>query len=174
MMNNIINQLVKISQSPWYWRLYVVAGTSLLAVALTFQHVLEEPPCLLCIQVRLLVSSVVIIALIALFTMRYKPINILAHLATVLVAAMLTERSYQLLGTERGFVIGECGFDLGLPAWFTPDVWIPAMFQVETSCGYTPELMFGISMAEALIVLSAGFLLVTAGMTVAALAHLRS
>jgi disulfide bond formation protein DsbB len=84
---------------------------------------------------------------------------VLAHLLTVLVAAGLLERSYQLLGTERGFTFGDCGLDLGLPSWLALDSWFPAVFQVQTSCGYTPELLFGVTMAEALIVFSAIFVL---------------
>jgi disulfide bond formation protein DsbB len=58
--------------------------------------------------------------------------------------------------------------DLGLPSWLALDSWFPAVFQVQTTCGYTPELLFGISMAEALIVFSPLFLLLTLAMTLAA------
>ena len=73
----------------------------------------------------------------------------------------MVERSYQLLGTERGFVFGDCGFELGLPSWLAIDVWIPSIYRIETSCGYTPELIFGITMAEFLMVFSVGFLLLS-------------
>ena len=96
-------------------------------------------------------------------------LNGVMHLFTVFVAAGLLERSYQLLGTERGFTFGDCGMDLGLPDWLALDAWFPALFQVQTSCGYTPELLFGITMAEALIVFSAVFVLASLVMTVAAL-----
>ncbi|MDH5485720.1 MAG: disulfide bond formation protein B, partial [Gammaproteobacteria bacterium] len=59
------------------------------------------------------------------------------------------------------FIFGDCGFDTGLPAWFAVDQWLPWMFRVETSCGYTPELMFGITMAEALLVFSGVLLLLS-------------
>lgn len=159
MLNNIIKQLKMISHSPWYWWLYIVGGPLLLAVALYHQHILEELPCLLCIQVRLLISLLVIIAIAGLFSLHSKILNAFVHLSTVLVAGGLTDRSYQLLGTERGFVFGDCGFNLGLPAWFAIDDWLPWLYRVETSCGYTPEVLFGITMAEALMVLSVMFLL---------------
>ena len=163
MLKNIIKQLKIISQSPWYWGLYIVGGFAALAVALYHQHVLEEPPCLLCIQVRLLVSLLIIVAMAGLFLQRNKVMNSLAHLTTVLIAVGLTERSYQLLGTERGFVFGDCGFNLGLPAWFAMDDWLPWLYRVETTCGYTPEVFFNITMAEALMVLSVLFLLLSLG-----------
>ncbi|MDH3971388.1 MAG: disulfide bond formation protein B, partial [Gammaproteobacteria bacterium] len=40
------------------------------------------------------------------------------------------------------------------PSWFALDQWFPAMFKVWEACGYTPELLFGVTMAEALLVLS--------------------
>ena len=170
----MLEMLASIGKSRLYWLALVIIGLSFEAVALYYQYVLDEMPCVLCIQVRLWVAALIILSLLALWLRRSGFTNVLAHLLGLVIAAGLLERSYQLLGTERGFVVGECGFDLGLPAWFAPDVWFPAMFQVETTCGYTPELLFGISMAEALIVLSAGFVLITAAMTVAAISHLRT
>ena len=110
----------------------------------------------------------IMVALPALFLRHFKWPNVLMHLLTVLVAATLLERSYQLLGTERGFTFGDCGFDLGLPDWLALESWFPAVFKVQTSCGYTPELLFGITMAEALIVFSVIFVLVSLTMTLAA------
>lgn len=128
-------------------------------VALYHQHVLDEPPCLLCIQVRLLISLLLVCAIIGLLSRQVKLINLLAHISIVLTFAVLSERSYMLLGTERGFVFSDCGFNLGLPAWFAIDNWLPWLYRVETTCGYTPELIFGITMAEALMVLSVLLLL---------------
>ena len=54
--------------------------------------------------------------------------NLLAHLLSVVSAIGMLERSYQLLGTERGFTFSDCGLDLGMPAWFALDSWFPAMF----------------------------------------------
>ncbi|MCG6937947.1 MAG: disulfide bond formation protein B [Gammaproteobacteria bacterium] len=161
MLNTIIKQLTLISHSRWYWWLLIIGGLASLAVGLYHQHVLEEPPCLLCIQVRLLISLLVIIAIVGLFTRQNKWINAIAHISVVLTAVGLAERSYQLLGTERGFVFSDCGFNLGLPAWFAIDEWLPWLYRVETTCGYTPEVIFGITMAEALMVLSVLLLLLS-------------
>ncbi|HEY9052592.1 MAG TPA: disulfide bond formation protein B, partial [Gammaproteobacteria bacterium] len=38
--------------------------------------------------------------------------------------------------------------------WFAIDKWFPQVFGVWTSCGYTPELLFGITMAEGLLIIS--------------------
>ena len=169
----MLDTLARIGRSYLYWLALLLIGLSFEAVALFYQHVLEEMPCVLCIQVRLWVMALILVSLLVLLLRPARFMHIPGHLLTVVIAAGLLERSYQLLGTERGFAVGDCGFDLGLPAWFTPDKWFPAMFQVETSCGYTPELLFGISMAEALIVVSVLFMLVSVAMMVAAIARPR-
>ena len=169
----MLDKMASIGRNSLYWLALALIGLSFEAVALFYQYVLEEMPCVLCIQVRLWVMALIIVSLLVLLLRRVGFMHRLGHLLTVVIAAGMLERSYQLLGTERGFAVGDCGFDLGLPAWFTPDKWFPAMFRVETSCGYTPELLFGITMAEALIVVSVVFVLVSIGMTVAAIARFR-
>lgn len=163
----MLERLARIGNSAWYWLAVLMIGISFEAVGLFYQHVLDEPPCVLCIHVRLWLMALIIVAVLALLQrpLKFRPVP--AHLLTIIISLGLLERSYQLLGTERGFVFGDCGFDLGLPAWFTPDVWLPGLFQVQASCGYTPELPFGISMAEALIVVSAVFVVITVTMLVA-------
>lgn len=157
----IIKQLKNISLSRWYWLLFMVGGIFLLAAALYFQYVRDELPCTLCIQVRLWVSLFVIVSFIGWLSRNNKVMNTLAQLSIVLIAVGLIERSYQLLGTERGFVFSNCGVNLGLPAWFAIEEWLPWLFRVETSCGYTPEIIFGITMAESLMVLSVLLLIVS-------------
>lgn len=154
----MFKQLNNISQSRWYWPSYIFSGFLLLLIALFFQFVRDELPCLMCIQVRLIVSLLVLIAFAGLFSRHNRLLNTLTHLSVVLIATWLTERSYQLLGTERGFVFGDCGFDLGLPAWFAIEDWLPWIYRVETTCGYTPEIIFGITIAEALMVMSVSLL----------------
>lgn len=166
------SQLRIISSRSWYWWSYIAGSIVSLAIALYHQHGLDEQPCLMCIQVRLLFTLLIFIAVIGLFSMRNRLINALANVATVAVFAALTERSYMLLGTERGFVFSDCGFNLGLPAWFAIDEWLPSLYRVETTCGYTPEVMFGITMAEALMVLSVVLLVISSCVTLVLFAYL--
>jgi disulfide bond formation protein DsbB len=162
----MLNKLQNIAHSRWYWLLLVAVGLSFIFVALYYQYELEQAPCVLCIQVRILMLSLTIVAFNALIIINWWADRI-AHILTTVIAASLLERSYQLLGTERGFVFGDCGFDLGLPSWLALDSWFPALFRVDASCGYTPELIFGITMAEALIVFSAVFILISFALTIA-------
>lgn len=169
----MLETLAGFGRSRFYWLVLLVTGLSSEAVALYYQYRLEEMPCVMCIQVRLWVAALIIVALLVLLLRRLRYVPMAGHLLTVVIAAGMLERSYRLLGTERGFVLGDCGFSLGLPVWFTPDTWFPLLFQVQTTCGYTPELLFGITMAEALIVASAVFMLIAVTMTVAAIARPR-
>jgi len=161
----MLYKLQKIAHSRWYWLALLALGLSFISVALYYQYILEELPCVLCIQVRILVLCLTFVAFNA-FIFHNRWSSLTAHILTVLIAAGLLERSYQLLGTERGFVFGDCGFDLGLPSWLALDSWFPALFRVESSCGYSPELIFGITMAEALIVFSAAFVLISVTLTI--------
>jgi len=171
---NIVNHLKNLSNSRWYWLFYIAGSVSLLAAALYFQFVHEELPCVMCIQVRLLLSLLILVSVVAVLFHGNRMINLASHLSAVLVFAGLTERSYMLLGTERGFVFADCGFSLGLPTWFAVEDWLPWLYRVETSCGYTPEVIFGITMAEALMVMSVLFLLLSLVMFIAYFAVLRS
>ena len=152
MMNMaLIKQLNNISLSRWYWLVFIFGSISLMSIALYYQYARDELPCTMCIQVRLWFTSLIIVSFVGLLLRKNRVVNALAQLSVVVIAAGLVERSYQLLGTERGFVFASCGVDLGLPAWFAIEDWLPWVYRVETSCGYTPEVIFGITMAEALM-----------------------
>ena len=163
----VLKYLKSISRSRWYWIIYIAGGIFLIAAALYFQYFREELPCTLCIQVRLWVTLCITVSIIGLLFRHNKIMNILTQLAIILVAVAMIDRAYLLLGTERGFVFSNCGVELGLPAWFAVDQWLPWLYRVETSCGYTPVIAFGITMAETLMVLSVSLLIVSVSVLVA-------
>jgi disulfide bond formation protein DsbB len=169
----LLKRLKDLQQARGYWLVYIAGSLLLMAAAMYFQYIREEPPCLMCIQVRILLSVLIFIAVIGLLARRHPLINALANISTVLVAVTMSERAYQLLGTERGFVFSDCGFDLGLPAWLALDEWLPWLFRVQTTCGYTPEIVFGITIAESLMVLSILLLVFSACMTLLSLLALK-
>ena len=161
-------QTQSLAHSRSYWVVLLLVALTMIGVALYYQYALEELPCVLCIHTRIWVSALILIALFAL-TFRREWLVVTMHGLSVVCAAGLLERSYQLLGTERGFIFSDCGFDLGLPAWLALDKWLAPLFRVETSCGYTPELFAGITMAEGLMALSTILLLISLTLTMAAL-----
>lgn len=149
-----------LATSPWYWWLMILAGVGFESVALFYQHILDYGPCPLCIHTRIGVLGFILVSIVALLVNRVLWWRI-SHLLNAVILAWMSERAYMLLGTERGFVYTECGVDSGLPTWLPLDQWLPAVFGVMESCGYTPKLMFGVSMAEALMVLFPMMLLVS-------------
>ncbi|HHJ34357.1 MAG TPA: disulfide bond formation protein B [Gammaproteobacteria bacterium] len=171
MIKKRITQLNTFPLKRIYWLSYIIIGLILLATALYFQHMLEELPCLICIQIRLLISLLIIVSIAGLL-LRHSRWLALVHLSVAAIAIAMVERSYMLLGTERGFVFADCGFELGLPAWLPLEQVLPWLYRVETSCGYTPELIFGITMAEALMVMSVLFLLISFGLVLASFLRL--
>lgn len=144
-----------------FWGLFIVLGVLLESVALYYQYVLNELPCVLCIHFRLWIALLIIIGLIGFFIANHRWGRRLLSLALLLVSGGMLERAYQLVGTERGFVLGECSMSLGLPQWLAIDQWIPWLFGVQTTCGYTPIIAWGITMAECLMAISV-ILLITA------------
>jgi disulfide bond formation protein DsbB len=144
-----------------YWMLLFVLGLGLEASALFHQYVLGEWPCVLCIHVRIWVLGFTLVALIALFTGSNRWLQRGLHLVNSVMMLGFAERSWQTLAVERGWVFGDCNMESGLPPWFALDKWFPAMFEVQTACGYTPVIIFNITMAEILLALSSVLLLVS-------------
>ena len=164
----ISQPLACIAGSGLYWLALIAFSLLNLIIALYYQYALNEWPCVLCIHIRLWFSVLLVTGVIGFFLRNHPWPRLLSHLSSLLIAAGLSERSYMLLGTEKGFVFSDCGFDAGLPAWLALDDWLPWLYRVETSCGYTPELLLGITMAEALMALSVLLLILTLGMSMAA------
>ena len=98
----IINNIKVISHSKSYWLTYILGGFFLLCTALYYQFVLEELPCVACIQIRLWVSLMIIVACAGLLLRHSEITNTMIHFIMLMISAAMTERSYLLLGTERG------------------------------------------------------------------------
>ena len=160
-VNFMLKKLLQISTTKWYWLGFLFLGLSLEAAGLFYQYVLDYMPCVLCIHIRIWVLGIISVSLLALLVYRYWTGLLTMQLLMTGLSAGLLERSYQLLGTERGFLSGGCSMESGLPAWFALDEWLPSVFKVWEPCGYTPELLFAVTMAEALIVLSIMLLIVS-------------
>jgi disulfide bond formation protein DsbB len=137
-----------------WWAIFAL-GSSLLVAALYWQYVLGDDPCQVCIQARLWAVG---IGLVGTF-MLMLPDTLLYRLAgfalTLLTGVGMGERAFYLYEIENFRGDGSCEFTLGMPSWFAVDQWFPALFEVRNICSYTPEIAFGVSMAEALIGIAA-------------------
>jgi disulfide bond formation protein DsbB len=154
--------LVNLSMQRRYWAALILTGIILEAAALYYQYVLDEWPCQLCIHVRILVIAFIVLGLIAISCTRSTLAMRIAHGLNTVIMVGLVERSWQVLAVERGWVFGDCAMDLGMPAWFALDKWVPSLFEVQTSCGYSPFILFNITMAEVLLVFSVLLLIISA------------
>lgn len=158
--------LIDLGRQRRYWALLILAGLALEGGALYYQYALDEWPCVLCIHVRILVIGFVLLGLLAIFFTESVAAMRLFHGLNTLFMAWLVERSWQVLAVERGWVFGDCAMDLGMPSWFALDKWLPSVFEVQTACGYSPLILFEITMAEALLVISILLLIISAALFV--------
>jgi disulfide bond formation protein DsbB len=163
----MIQKLQLLMQGKLFWIALILLGIALEGVAVFYQYYLEEPPCILCIHFRLLVVLFIVLAVLGLLLRPTKLGVIMISFALLITFAAMLERSYQLLGTERGFIKGECAATLNFPDWIAVDKWMPSFFMPWTSCSYTPKLLLDITIAEALTVFSVMMVLLATGMLVA-------
>jgi disulfide bond formation protein DsbB len=131
-------------------------GIALLSVALYYQYALGDEPCQVCIHARLWVVAFTLIALIMLITPQITLVRVLGNLGVLIAGAGLFERARYLYRLENGIGDGSCQFQLGMPDWFAVDRWMPWLFEVRNLCSFTPEMLFGLSMAETLMGLAIG------------------
>ncbi len=169
----MLDKLASVGESRWYWVALLLLGLSMEGMALLYQYQWDYAPCVLCIHVRIWLLGMITLAALALWLQRYPLWRPALHGLIALLMGGLLERSYQLLGTERGWIYGSCNMDAGLPDWFALDRWFPAVFEVKEACGYTPELLFGITMAEALLLFSALMVLLSATLMVVGLVRVK-
>jgi len=158
--------LIDLGKQHRYWAALILVGLALEGGALYYQYVLDEWPCVLCIHVRIAVISFVLLAVLAIFFTSSTIAMRFFHGVNTLAMGWLAERSWQALAVERGWVYGDCGMSLGMPEWLALDKWLPAVFEVQTACGYTPFIVFNITMAECLLVISAALLIISAALFV--------
>ena len=149
-------------QTRWYWISLFMAGVALLAVALYYQYVLGGEPCQVCIHARLWVAALTLIALLMIATPQNAALRIAANAGVLIASVGLTERARYLYRLENGIGDGSCQFQLGMPDWFAVDRWMPWLFEVRNLCSFTPEMLFGLSMAESLMGIGALLSLVAA------------
>ncbi len=150
-----LKQLIfDLAEQRRYWVALIVIGVVLELAALYYQYARDEWPCVLCIHVRIWIAGFILLGLVALTLNRWRNAIRVCHALAVVCMLGLLERSYQLLAIERGWIFGDCDLELGMPPWFALDKWMPWLFEVQTSCGYTPLILFEISMAEILLVFS--------------------
>ena len=166
--------LYRFLESRWYWLGLGSFGIAILGIALYYQYALGDEPCQVCIHARLWVVALTLIAFIMLITPQIPLLRTLGNLGVLIAGAGLYERARYLYRLENGIGDGSCQFQLGTPDWFAVDRWIPWLFEVRNLCSFTPEMLFGLSMAETLMGVGAGLSLLAAWMTMRDAARFRA
>lgn len=138
----------------FFWCSLLAVCLFAMAVALYYQHYIGEEPCQVCVHVRLWMVGLIFLALVNLVTPKRRLLRVAGYAAAAGFGYGLGERSWYLYQLENGYGDGSCEFQLGMPDWFAVDRWIPGLFEVRNLCSYTPEIFFGISMAETLLFLA--------------------
>ncbi len=154
----MVDTLFKLLGSRLYWLGFALLGLALEAVALYYQYALGDEPCQVCIHVRIWIAAWILVAAAMYLLPRNLLLETAAHLLTIACIGGLWERSWFLYQLENGRGEGSCEFFLGFPDWFALDRWFPYLFEVRNLCSYTPEVIFGISMAESLLLLATALL----------------
>ena len=149
----VLTKLLTKGRLLW-WAIFAL-GSSLLIAALYWQYVLGDDPCQVCIQARLWAVGMGLVAALMLTLPDTLLYRLAGFASTLLTGAGMGERAFYLYEIENFRGDGSCEFTLGMPSWFAVDQWFPALFEVRNICSYTPEIAFGVSMAEALIGISA-------------------
>ena len=169
-----MEKLTAFLESKAYWATMLLGGAFLMAVALHYQYVMGEDPCQACVQVRVWIVTGMLVSLVMLVLPR-KPVSSLLGLLVFTGTGLgLAERSWFLYLIENGRGDGSCGFMLGAPDWFPIDRWLPSIFEVRNLCSFTPDILLGISMAEALLIVSAIVLSLTGAALLASARSLRA
>lgn len=146
-----------------YWLTLAVVSAAMMATALYYQYVLGEEPCQVCIQARLWVVGFMLVATLMALLPNTRLLRSVGNGLALVCAVGLVERSWFLYQLENGMGDGSCEFQLGMPDWFAVDRWFPTLFEVRNLCSFTPEMLFGLSMAESLLLAATGMVLVVLG-----------
>ena len=151
-----MNKLSGVFNSRHYWAGLALFGAALFAVALYYQYVVGEEPCQVCIHARLWVVALVLVGTVMCWLPLNRGTQLVANLVVVVSGAGLGERAWYLYQLENGIGNGSCQFQLGMPDWFAVDRWFPSLFEVRNLCSFTPGMLFGLSMAEWLLLFAMG------------------
>lgn len=140
------------------WAAVILIPVGLLAAAVYYQKAQFQYPCELCIYARVWLAAIALVGVAGLaLRNRVWPIRLLVA-AELLLSIGLAIVVWKLLGLEYGFgAPGACSINANFPAWARLDDWLPVLFEVQGPCAATPTVLFGLSMADGLAVVAAGF-----------------
>jgi disulfide bond formation protein DsbB len=141
------------------WYLAIALPLVLEPAALIFQYALDYGPCILCVQIRATLFAMLITGIAGIAVSCKKAQKLLSS-TLLAITAVFAYQSVMVLGIERYWFEGSCTMDAPFPSWLPLNDWLPSVFEPWELCGYTPEIIHGITMAETLVVISITSLLI--------------
>lgn len=155
-----MNTLLNLEKHLGIWLAAFLISTSSMLGALYYQYYLDWDPCVLCIQIRVVMAGIMLVSGLMLFLARFPLMRLIGFISQALLAVYLFIKSRALYRIETGLDQAECMFSAGLPEWLNLEAWWPSVFEVRSACGDSPELLMGISMVEGLYYSSAVAMLI--------------
>ncbi len=147
---SLLNSALKIERHVALWLFIFLLTSASIAFALYYQYVLEWEPCVLCIQIRIIMFGLTLLAFLMIFLSRIKLIRLFGFIGQSVLGVLLFLKCRELYRIEIGLDEAGCMFNAGLPSWFDLEAWLPSIFEVRSACGESPKVLFDITMAQAL------------------------
>ncbi|SMF53994.1 disulfide bond formation protein DsbB [Alteromonadaceae bacterium Bs31] len=159
-MKTAFTALLNCGDKRWPYLTLLFICLALEGGAVLFQEVYNYYPCELCIYTRVWMTFIVLFCIVGLLVRNKLYLRRLGILALLILTSGLAHVVYRLIAIEYGFnADGACSLVANFPSWARLDEWMPTLFLVQDSCGVTPTIIFGITMAEGLVLAVAGFYL---------------
>jgi len=142
------------------WAAVIAVSVGLLGGALYYQEFQRDYPCELCVYARVWIAAIALVAVAGLALRKTVWPLRLTVAAELALSVGLATVVWKLLGLEYGFgELGACSMRPNFPSWAQLDAWLPLLFEVQGPCMATPTVLFGLSMADGLAVITTVFLL---------------
>ncbi|MDO6683910.1 MULTISPECIES: disulfide bond formation protein DsbB [unclassified Agarivorans] len=156
------------SQTRLAWLSLLLFMVFFEACALAFQHVMELPPCVMCIYERVAMLGIAGGAIIGLL----KPNNLLVRILGFAAWGVSAAWGLQLSITHTDLQMNPspfatCDLFVSFPGWAPLDQWLPWMFQAYGSCDVVDWIFLSLSMPQWLIIIFAANLIALVVMVMA-------
>lgn len=150
-----MNSLLNIEKHIGIWFASFLVSLAAMLGALYYQYYQDWEPCVLCIQIRVIMAGIIVLSALMLLLSKFPVMRLIGFSGQAALAVWLFIKSRAIYRIEEGIDQSACMFNAGLPEWFNLEAWWPSVFEVRSACGDSPELFMGITMVEALYYTSA-------------------
>ena len=155
---------MRIVESRVGWGL--LAGSALLleGSALWFQYGMGLDPCVMCVYERVALFGLMLAGLLGASYPRWLMVRLAGYLVWGISAAwgLLLALEHVGIQSDRTAALS-CSFAPEFPAWAKLDEWLPSVFLPTGYCDDVQWEWLSLTMAEWVVVIFAGYLLVLAG-----------